>query len=170
MTHSFSVSAAAVRDAAADTVQDVEEQGLEQRGIGAHRLEVEHLERLDVERVVGVVEQVGVASTLDPFREPASQRAWQQVRQGKEPPLRRVENVEVLDRFVHLAVLGVAQTVAVGPFKKDAHERVEEVQVLRRWVERERVDAHVLVIAGPARGSCRREASPASDSCARDRR
>ena len=135
----------AVGDAAADTVQDVEEQGLEQRGIGAHGLEVEHLEWLDVERVVGVVEEVGVASAVDPLRQPASERAWQQVRQGEEPPLRRVEDVEVLDRFVQLAVFGVAQTVAVGPFQQHADERVEKVQVLRRRVERERVDAHVLV-------------------------
>ena len=53
---------------AADTVQDVEEQGFEQRGIGAHRLEVEHLESLDVECVIRVVEEVGVASALDPLR------------------------------------------------------------------------------------------------------
>ena len=132
-------------DAAADTVQDVEEQRLEQRGIGAHGLEVEHLERLDVERVVGVVEEVGVASALDPLRQPASERARQQVRQREEPPLRRVEDVEVLDRLVQLAVLGVAQAVAVGAFEQHADERVEEVQVLRRRVERERVDADVLV-------------------------
>ena len=42
----------AVGDAAADTVQDVEQQRLEQRGIGAHGLEVEHLKWLDVECVL----------------------------------------------------------------------------------------------------------------------
>ena len=70
--------------------------------------------RLDVERVVGVVEEVGVASALDPLRQPAGEGAWKQVRQGEEPPLRRVEDVEVLDRFVQLAVFGVAQPIAVG--------------------------------------------------------
>ena len=94
----------ALGDAAADSVQDVEEQRLEQGGIGAHGFEVEDLERLDVERIVDVVEQVRVASALDPLRQAARQGAGQQVRQGEEPPLGRIEDVEVLDRFVQFAI------------------------------------------------------------------
>ena len=75
----------------------------------------------------------------------AGQRARQQVGEREQPPLAAVEDVEVLDRFVDLAVLEVAQPVPVLAFEQHAHERVQEVQVLGRRLERERVDRDAVL-------------------------
>ena len=58
---------------------------------------------------------------------------------------RAVEDVEVLDRLVDLAVLQVAQPIPVVAFEQHAHERVQEVQVLGRRLERERVDRDAVL-------------------------
>ena len=57
----------------------------------------------------------------------------------------RIEDVEVLDRLVDLAVLEVAEPIAVVAFEQHAHERVQEVQVLGRRLQRERVDRDVVL-------------------------
>ena len=64
-----------VVDPGRDAVQHVEEQRLQQLRIRAHRFEVEDLEPLDAERVVDVIEEVGVAAALDPFARESRSRA-----------------------------------------------------------------------------------------------
>ena len=114
ITQSLSVAASrGVLDARGDAVQDVEQQRLEQRGIRAHRLEVEHLQPVDRQRVLDVVEELGVAAALDPLVQASRQSPRQQVREREEPPLRAIEDVEVLDRLVDLAVLDVAEPIPV---------------------------------------------------------
>ena len=134
-----------VLDARGDAVQHVEQQRLEERRIRAHRLEVEDLEALDRQRVVDVVEEAGVAAALDPLVQPGRQRARQQVRQREQPTLAAVEDVEVLDGLVELAVLEVAEAIVVVAFQQHADERMQEVQVLRRRLERERVDRDAVL-------------------------
>ena len=126
-------------------MQDVEQQRLEQHGIRAHRLEVEDLEPLDGQRVLDVVEEAGVAAVADPLVQPRRQRARQQVREREQAPLAAVEHVEVLDCLVDLAVLEVADPIAVIAFEQHAHERMQEVQVLGRRLERERVDRDAVL-------------------------
>ena len=92
-----------------------------------------------------VVEQAGVSATLNPLVQACGQRARQQVRHREEPPLAVVEHVEVFDRLVDLAVLEIAEPIAVIALQQDANEGVKEVQVLRRGFERERVDRHLSV-------------------------
>ena len=66
------------------------------------------------------------------------ERAREQVREREQPPLAAVEHVEVLDRLVDLAVFELAQPISVIAFEQHADERVQEVQVLGRRLERER--------------------------------
>src|SRR5690606_32309662 len=87
-----------------------------------------------------VVEEAGVPSALDPLLEPARQGAREQVRQREQPALGAVEHVEVLDRLVYFPILEVAQPIAVLPFEEHSNERMKEVQMLRRRLQRERVD------------------------------
>ena len=129
-----------VLHAGGDAVQDVEEQRLEQRGVGPHGLEVEDLQPLERERVVEVVEEAGVAPAVDPLVQPPGQRPREQVGQREQSPLAAVEDIEVVDRFIDLAIFQLVQPVPVFAFQQDLHERVQEVQVLRCRVERERVD------------------------------
>ena len=51
-----------------------------------------------------------------------------------------IEYVDVLDRVVHLAVLELGQAISVIAFKQHADERMQEVQMLRRRLEREGID------------------------------
>ena len=136
-----------------DAVQHVEEQRLEEHRIRPHRLEVEDLESLDGKRVFEVVEEARVAAAFDPLVQPARERARQQVRNGEQPPLAAIEDVEVLDRFVDLAVLELAQAIAVIAFEQHADERVQEVQMLRRRLEREGIDRDVPAAADRLRDS-----------------
>ena len=128
-----------------DAVQHVEQQRLEQRRIGAHRLEVEDLEAVDRQRVFDVVEEAPVSSVTDPLVEPTGKRSRQQVRQGEEATLTAIEDVEVLDRLVDLAVLDVADAIPVVAFQQHAHERVEEMQVLGCRFQRKRIDGDVAL-------------------------
>ena len=56
-----------------------------------------------------------------------------------------VEDVEVLDGLVDLAVLEVADAVPVVAFQQHADERVKEVQVLGRRLQREGVDRDAVL-------------------------
>ena len=47
-----------------------------------------------------------------------------------------VEHVQVLDGLVDLAVLELAQPIAVLALEQHADEGVQEVQVLGRWLQR----------------------------------
>ena len=93
--------------------------------------------------------RLGVAAALDPLVQPAGQRARQQIREREQPTLAAVEDVEVLDRLVELAVLELAEAIAVVAFEQHADERVEEMQVLRRRLQRERIDRDARAAAGP---------------------
>ena len=74
------------------------------------------------------------------------ERARQQVREREQPPLRRVEGVEVLDRLVQVAVVrACVQPVLAARLQEHAHEREQEVQVLRGRLEAERVDGEGAV-------------------------
>ena len=75
----------------------------------------------------------------------ATRARGQQVGEREEPALTPVEHVQVLDSLVDLAVLELAQPIAVFAFEQDADERVQEVQVLGGWLQRERVDADVAL-------------------------
>ena len=152
-----------------DAMQHVEQQRLQQHRIRAHRLEVEDLETLDGQRVLDVVEEAGVAPVADPLVQASGQRARQQVGQREQATLAAVEHVEVLDRLVDLAVLEVADAIAVVAFEQHAHEGVQEVQVLGRRLERERVDRDAVLPQPDLEISARRAASPACDSCGRRR-
>ena len=75
-----------------------------------------------------------------------AKRSRQQVRQCKEPSLRAFQHEQVLDRLVRLPILRIAQAIAVLAFEKDARERVQKVDVLRRRRhEIERVDGDALL-------------------------
>src|SRR6185295_9651556 len=50
------------------------------------------------------------------------------------------EYIDVLYRVVHLAVLELGQAISVIAFKQHADERMQEVQMLRRRLEREGID------------------------------
>ena len=89
--------------------------------------------------------RLGVAPAVDPFVQPSGQRPRKQVGEREQSPLAAVEDVEVLDRFVDLAIFQLVQPVPVLTFEQHLHERVQEVQVLRCRVERERVDRDVML-------------------------
>src|SRR6185295_699200 len=50
-----------------NSMENIEQQWLEQHGIGAHRLKVEYLETFDCERVLDIVEKAGVPTVADPL-------------------------------------------------------------------------------------------------------
>src|SRR5262245_36490721 len=85
---------------AANPMQYVEQERFEQRRELAHGLEVEDLQTAHRQRVVRVVEHRAVAPTLDPFVEPGTERAWQEIGQSEESTLRAIEDEEVLNRLV----------------------------------------------------------------------
>ena len=126
-------------------MEHVEEERLEKCRVCAHRLEVEHLEPFDGQRVLEVVEQARVAPTLDPLVQASRQRTGQQVRHREQPPLALVEHVEVLDALVDFPVLQVAQSIPVIPLEQHANEGVKKMQVLWRGFQRERVDRQLLM-------------------------
>src|SRR5688572_21586073 len=116
-----------VLDAGNDTVQYVEQQRFEEHRVCAHRLEVEDLESLDRQRVLDVVEEARVTAFAYPLVESARQRARQKIRQGEEPTLAAVQDIEVLDRFVDLTVFEVTDAVVVVALQQHAHERMQEM-------------------------------------------
>src|SRR5262245_18019200 len=107
-------------------MKHVKQKRLEEHRIGAHRLEVEHLQVLDGQRVVEVVEEGGVPSLPNPFVETRRQCSWQQVRNREQSTLVPVENEKLFDGFVHFAILEIAQPITVVPLQQNAHERVEK--------------------------------------------
>ena len=147
ITQSFSAAASAGSCMRVDdAMEHVEQQRLEQHRIRAHRLEVEDLEPLDRQRVLDVVEEarrIGRRSIHLCRR--AGQGARQQVREREQAALAAIEDVQVLDRLVDLPVLQLADPIAVLAFEQHPHERVEEVQVLGRWLEGERVDRDAVL-------------------------
>src|SRR5215211_7345052 len=124
-------------------MKNVEEQRLDQRRIRPHGIEVEDMHPLERERVFHVVEEVGVPAPLNPLLKPRHQSAWQQVREGEEPSLSPVEHVQILDGLIDFSILELAQAVPVFAFEQDADEAVEEVQVLRGRLQRERINADI---------------------------
>ena len=79
------------------------------------------------------------------MREPACERAREQIRQREQSTLCGVEHVEVLDGLVHLAVLGLAQAIAIRAFKQHADEGVQEMQILGGGLQGERIDLDAAV-------------------------
>ena len=75
----------------------------------------------------------------------AASARGQQIGQREEPTLRAVEHVEVLDGFVDLPVLQVADPIPVVSLQQHTDERVQEVQVLGRRFEREGVDRDAVL-------------------------
>ena len=76
------------------------------------------------------------------------QGARQQVGQGEEATLAAVQDVQVLDRVVGFPVLGIAQPVAVVAFEQHSDEGMEEMQMLGRRREGERVDGDAVLPEG----------------------
>src|SRR3954462_6201380 len=126
-------------------MKNVEEQRLDQRRIRPHGVEVEDMHPLERERVFHVVEEVGVPASLNPLLKPRHQSTWQQIREGEEPSLSPVEHVQVLDGLIDLSVLELAQAVTVFAFEQDTDKAVQEVEMLRGWLQRERIDAHTAL-------------------------
>src|SRR5262245_61714928 len=126
-------------------MQEVEQQRLDQRGIGPHGIEVEDLQPLERQGVLDVVEQVGVAASLNPLLQPSHQGSRQQVGEREQPALIPVEDVEVLDSFVDFPILQLTQPISVFALEQHADESVKEVQMLGGWRHRERVNANVLL-------------------------
>src|SRR3954468_23383482 len=126
-------------------MEHVEEQRLQQRGIGAHRLEIEYLQALHGQGVVEVVEEARVPATLDPFAGAAGQGAREQIGHGEKTTLAPIEYVCVLNGFVDLAIFEIAQAIAVTSLEQHPNERMQEVKMLRCRVERERIDADVRI-------------------------
>ena len=77
---------------------------------------------------------------LDPPTEPMHQRPRQHVRKREQSPLFCVEDVDVLDRFVELPIFRVRELIVVDPLEQHPDKRVQEVQVLGRGRERERIN------------------------------
>src|SRR5262249_30077859 len=84
-------------------------------------------------------------TAVDPFVEPAAQSPGQKIRECEQPTLTRIEHVEVFDSVVRLPIFQLGQSVRLVPLQEDPHERMEEVQMLWRRLQRERVDAHALL-------------------------
>ena len=77
--------------------------------------------------------------------EASSQGTRKQVGECEQPTLAAVENVEILDRLIDLAVLEIADPVTVVALQQHADERMKEVQMLRRRLQRERVNRHAAL-------------------------
>ena len=61
-----------------------------------------------------------------------AERPRQHVGEREQPPLRRVERVDVLDRLVQIAVVLHGEPILAARLQQHPHERQQEVQVLRR--------------------------------------
>ena len=101
---------------------------------------------IEPERVLEIVEQARVATPIDPGVKTARERPWQEIRDREQPALAAVQDIQILDRLVHLTVLDVAEARAITAFEQDAHERVEEMQVLGCRIKRERIDRPLLLL------------------------
>ena len=121
-----------ILDAGGDAVQEIEQERLKQRGIRAYRLEVEHLQSLNGEGVLTIVEQTRVPAAFNPLVQSSCERARKKIGDGEQPALGLVEHVEVFDCVVHLAVFRFTQPIPVLTFEQHADERVEKMQMLRR--------------------------------------
>ena len=87
-----------------------------------------------------MVEEVRVSAAFNPFAQPTGERSRQEVRQRKQAPLRGVQDVDVLNRFIQFPILGITQAIRVDAFEQHAGERVEKVQVLRRRLQAKGID------------------------------
>jgi hypothetical protein len=74
-----------------------------------------------------------------------SERTREQVGEREQASLRVIEHVQVFDGLVDLTVFQVVQVRPVVAFQQHAHERVEEMHVLRGRVERKGVNRHVAL-------------------------
>ena len=123
---------ARVHDLRGDAMQHVEQQRFQERRIVPHRLKIEDLKCADRQGVLDVVEQPRIPTALDPPTEAMHQGARQHVREGEQPPLLGVEDVDVLHRLVELPVLRVRELIVVRTLEQHADKRVQEVQIFWR--------------------------------------
>src|SRR5205807_715035 len=95
----------------AGAMQDVKQEGRQQERILVESFEVEALDTLQRQRVLGVVEQVRVGAALHPAMQVLRETSRQRVRQRNQAPLRRIEGVEVLDGLVEVPIVGHGELV-----------------------------------------------------------
>ena len=91
-------------------------------GVLIHVLEIEDLKVLPRQRVLDIVEESAVATSLDPFGQSLRQVTRQRTAQGEQLALVGIENVDVLEAFVELSILRVRQPLAVLRFEEDGDE------------------------------------------------
>ena len=113
-------------------MQHIEQQRLQELGKLRQAFEVEALQALERQRVLGVVEERRVGAALDPPVQVLRQAARQHVGERDQAALRRVEGIDVLDRLVEIPVLLHRELMLPTGLQQHAHEREEEVQVLLR--------------------------------------
>ena len=77
--------------------------------------------------------------------QPHRQRARQQIRQREQAALAVVQDVQVLDGLVDFAVFEIADPIPVVAFEQDADEGMQKMEMLGRWLQRERIDRDALL-------------------------
>src|SRR5713101_2964253 len=126
-------------------MEDVEEQRLQHLRIFPHALEIEALETRETDCVLGIVKEKPKLSALFPFVQTALQVAAKRISQSAQRVKGRVvELVEILSLLVQFPLLCAIKHFSLG-FGEHANEKRQEIQVVLRWREGERID---LEIAG----------------------
>ena len=121
-----------IADGRARAMEDVKQQRLEQQLVLVESLEVKALEALERQRVVGVIEEIGIRAALDPAIEVLGQGAGQGASEGQQAALRRVEGIETLDGIFQFTAAGRAESILAIRLHEDADERDEKMKVLVR--------------------------------------
>ena len=80
------------------------------------------------------------------------QRPREDVGEGKQPPLIRVERVDRLDLFEQRLIVRAAQRVLAAGLHQHLHEREQKLQIRRRRCETERIDLDVGPVQGDPQG------------------
>ena len=136
-------------DMGVSAVQDVEEQRFEDLRILLHSLEIEGVEVGTGQRVLGIVEERRVLPAIHPPRQMLPHGERQAGGQSAEPPHVFIQLIDVHDGRVQVLVVAVRHAVFTG-FDEHLHEREQEVQILRRRVEPERVNGELVPLDADA--------------------
>src|SRR5216683_510231 len=147
-------------------MQDVQEQGFEKLGILTHLLEVETLEPGERNRVFWVVKEEPELASLRPLREPVGEPMPERVGEDSESSQGLVNGVKILNLLVEVSLLGGVQFDRRCALKQHLYKQSQEIEVLLRGRERERVDSEVRRIdanphVGAAKEMCKALEAPA---------
>ena len=140
-------------------MEEVEQQRLQHERHAVEPFEVDVLERRQRDRVLDVIEDLGVLAAFHPPLELLREPAREDVGQREQPALIGIERVQRLDLFIERLIIGAGHRVLPARLDEHLHEREQELQIGRRGRQTERIDREARSVQAPPAAPGRRSTS-----------